>query len=121
MAGIDYAKLQATVSGLMPKVSQGTVQLVRTARTVDPDKPWTVASETTETYEIQAAVTRVHSRYINGTTIIGTEDQVTFSMPEVEPARTDAFVIDGRKRAIKDLRPIPGAGTPVAYVAIVEA
>ena len=42
---------------------------------------------------------------------------VTFAVPAVEPQMSDVLVIDGAEHFMKDLRPLPVAGTPVAFVA----
>lgn len=47
------------------------------------------------------------------------EIEVTFAVPAIEPQMADVLVIDGAEHVMKDLRPIPAAGTAVAYVAFV--
>lgn len=118
MAGIDYAKLQAKVSKVMPKVKQGSVQLKRvTTAAPDPSTPWIPGAETVATYPIKATVRRMHQRYENGVLIVETGDMVTFAVPAVTPLMTDKLVIDGVERSITNLTPIPAAGTPVAWKA----
>lgn len=117
-AGIDYAKLQAKVSKVMPKVAQGVVQLKRvTTAAPNPATPWIPGAETTATYPLDAVVKRLHQRYENGVLIVETGDMVMFNVPPVVPAITDKLVIDGVERVITNLTPIPPAGTVVAYKA----
>lgn len=119
MAGIDYAKLQAKVSKVMPKVKQGVVSLKRVTTTPGAN-PWDPPVEGTPVlYELAAAVRRVAQKYVDGTLIVATDNQVTFAVPEVTPVMTDALIIDGAEHAMKDLRPIPAAGTPAAFIAFI--
>lgn len=117
MAGIDYAKLQAKVSKVMPKVKQGSIQLKRVTTTPGPN-PWDPPVEGTPSiYELDAVVKRLHQRYENGVLIVETGDMVTFAVPEIAPSITDKLVIDGVERVITNLTPIPPAGTVVAWKA----
>lgn len=117
MAGIDYAKLQAKVSKVMPKVKQGSVQLKRVTTTPGVN-PWDPPVEGTPVlYELDAVAKRMHQRYENGALIVETGDMVTFAVPEVVPVLTDKLVIDGVERSITNLTPIPAAGTPAAWKA----
>ena len=64
---------------------------------------------------------RVSTKYVNGMLIIASDNQVTFAVPATVPLMTDTLVVDGRAHAMKDLRPLPGVGTVVAYVGFVAA
>jgi uncharacterized membrane protein len=102
-------------------LGQGTVELKReTPGTVDPAQPWVAVDPTTVFYPLDAAVRRVSQKYVDGSLIVATDNQVTFAVPEIVPAMTDTLIIDGVELAIKDLRPIPPAGTVVAYIAFVS-
>jgi hypothetical protein len=46
---------------------------------------------------------------------------VTFAVPAAVPLLSDTLSIDGKDHAMKDLRPLPGAGTVAAYIAFVAA
>lgn len=99
-------------------LGQGTVLLKRETRGVpDPEAPWEPVEPTVETWPLKAAVKRLHQRYENGVLIVETGDMVTFAVPEVKPEITDILIIDGAERAIKNLTPLPAAGTPVAWKA----
>ncbi|TPK14164.1 hypothetical protein [Mesorhizobium sp. B2-5-11] len=101
-------------------LGQGTVQLKReTPGVVDPDQPWVPVEPTVTTWPLDAAVRRVSQKYVDGTLIVATDNQVTFAVPAVMPVMTDLLVLDGAELAMKDLRPIPPAGTVVAYIAFV--
>ncbi|MER9188303.1 hypothetical protein [Mesorhizobium australicum] len=113
----DMAKM---ATELLTEFGQGSVQLKReTPGVVDPDQPWVPVEPMMAFYPLDAVVRRVSQKYVDGTLIVSTDNQVTFAVPEVVPALTDTLIIDGVELAMKDLRPIPPAGTPVAYLAFV--
>ena len=121
MAGFDYGRMQATATRLLGRFQQGVVTMSQVVPgVVDPDQPWTPAEPTITTHALLATVRRVEQKYVDGTLIVGTEDQITFAVPSVEPEMGFLFSIDGNACVLKDLRRIPAAGTPVAYIAFVE-
>lgn len=101
-------------------LGQGDVHLKRVTTTPGPNE-WDPPTETVATWELVAAVRRVSTKYVDGTLIVASDNQVTFAVPATVPLMTDHLVIDGREQAMKDLRPLPGAGTVVAYVGFVAA
>jgi hypothetical protein len=122
-AGIDYTHLQGRAAAILGRAAQGSVQLVRAIDTgvpVSVGEPWRGNVVETETVALAATVSRVAQRYVNGTTIQATDDQITFAVPGFEPGMRDTFVVDGVTRTLVDLRRIPAAGVAVAYVAIVR-
>lgn len=117
-----YEDMQGVATDLLTEFAQGQVTITRvTPGTPDPDAPWVPVEPTTETVTLAAAVKRVEQRFVNGTTVVGTEDQAMFAVPGFEPDMACEFTVDGRRRILKDLIRIPAAGTPVAYIAIVAA
>lgn len=133
-----YDELRGVADELLGEFKQGSVQLKRVTTTPGPNE-WDPPTETVETWELSAAVQRVHQRYENGTLIVATGDIVTFavaakvvernSLP-VDPPEpvsltaieiTDNLVIDGRTSAITNPRKLPGAGTVVAWKAFCAA
>lgn len=120
MTGFDYDRMQGTATRLMKRFKQGVVSLKRTTPgEPDPATPWIPGVPTVTTYPLDATVRRVEQKYVDGTLIVATDNQVTFAVPAVEPAMTDVLVIDGSEHVMKDLRPLPAAGTAVAYIAFV--
>lgn len=99
-------------------LGQGVVQFLRLHVAPGPDQ-WTPGEPWRELMTLSAVVRRVEQKYVDGTLIVGTEDQVTFAVPSVEPVMTDKIIIDGTERVLVDIRRIPAAGTPVAYIAFV--
>ena len=124
MAGFDYARMQGTATRLLDRFAQGVVTITHVVPAEpDPDAPWADPGEPTETTEtLRATVRRVEQRYIDGSLIVGTEDQITFAVPSgFVPGMMDRFSIDGRATTLVDIRPLPSAGTPVAYIAFVKS
>lgn len=119
MAGF-YDEMRGVADELLGEFKQGSVQLKRVTTTPGPNE-WDPPTETVETWELSAAVRRVSTKYVDGTLILASDNQVTFAVPATVPLMTDTLVIDGRPQTMKDLRPLPGAGTVVAYVGFVAA
>ena len=64
---------------------------------------------------------RLNERYDNGVLVRQSGDLVTFAPPEsMTPNLSYFIVLNGSERKIVDLRPIPAAGTPLAWKAFVE-
>lgn len=116
---MDYAGLQRRVKGTMSRVKQGVVKLIPVDNSPEPTKPWNKGGTDGAPVTLDAAVRAVDQKYIDGTLIIATDSQVTFSVPSVEPKMSDKLEIDGKTYAMKRLLRIPSAGTPVAYIAFV--
>lgn len=115
-----YDEMQAVASGLLAEFKQGAVTLVRVVPGVpDPATPWLPGAPTETTYVLDATVARVAEKYVDGALILSTDNQVIFAAPAIEPELSDRLVIDGTVHTMKDIRPIPAAGTPVAYIAFV--
>lgn len=130
---VDYAAIAAEVAGALGEVSQGNVVLKRVTVTPPPNE-WTAGAEVETLISVSATVKRLHQRYEGGVLIVETGDMVTLpttglmtkdagaavSPPQqvaVTPLITDLITIDGAGRAITNLTPIPGAGTPVMWKA----
>jgi hypothetical protein len=117
-----YDEMRGVADELLGEFAQGTCTLKRvTTAAPNPETPWIPGEETVTTYPLAAAVRRVSQKYVDGTLIVATDNQVTFAVPAIVPAMSDILVIDGAEHAMKDLRPIPGAGVVVAYIAFIAA
>lgn len=115
-----YDEMQEFASEMLGEFKQGVVAISRTVTApADPSTPWIPGAPTTTVYPLDAVVRRVSQKYVDGTLIVATDNQITFAVPVVVPAMTDMLIIDGAELVMKDLRPIPPAGTPVAYIAFV--
>ena len=116
-----YDEMRGVADELLGEFAQGTVTLTKvTPGTPDPAQPWVPTEPTTETATLAATVRRVEQKYVDGTLIVGTEDQLMFAVPAFVPDMACELSVDGRARVMKDLRPIPAAGTTVAYLAFVS-
>lgn len=116
MAGMVHELLLPDAEG---GLGQGTVVLTRVSTTAGPND-WTPGAETLTTYTLDAVVRRVETKYVDGTLIVATDNQITFAVPAIVPRMADRLTIDGKNYVMKDLRPIPAAGVPVAYIAFVK-
>jgi len=130
---VDYAAIAAEVAGALEEVNQGAVVLKRVTAAPGPND-WTPGAAVETLITVSATVKRLHQRYEGGVLIVETGDMVTLpttglmtkdagaavSPPQqvaVTPLITDLITIDGAARAITNLTPIPGAGTPVMWKA----
>ncbi len=117
-----YDEMRDVATDLLGEFKQGAVSLKRiTKADPDPSTPWIPGAETVMTYALDATVRRVAQKYVDGTLIVATDNQVTFAVPAVVPVLVDRLIIDGAEHVMKDLRPLPAAGTPAAYIAFIAA
>lgn len=118
-----YGRMQGTASRLLHRFKQGTVTLTRLTDTetpIDADAPWLGFTKTSATYTLDAVVSAVEDKFVDGTTILATDRMVTAAAFEVEPAPGDTLSIDGKVvTVIKQMR-IPAAGVVVAHKFIVR-
>lgn len=116
-----YDDIQAVATEVLAEFAQGVCTLTRTTigEPADPDEPFEPGASSTTVYTLDATVRRVEQRYVDGSLIVATDDQVTFAVPEITPRMSDKITIDGVVRTLKMLKPKPASGTPVAYIAIV--
>lgn len=119
-----YSDMDAMVQELLLPdaqggLGQGTILLRRVIPGVpNPAQPWVPVAPTVTDTVLKGAAKRLHQRYEGGALVVETGDMVTFAVPAVTPTlATDKMVIDGVERVITNLKPIPSAGTPVAYQA----
>ncbi|RWO18336.1 hypothetical protein [Mesorhizobium sp.] len=111
---------QEFASEMLGEFKQGVVMLTRKVTAPpDPSTPWIPGEPVTTVYPLDAVMRRVSQKYVDGTLTVATDNQITFAVPSIVPAMTDTLVIDSVELVMKDLRPIPPAGTPVAYIAFV--
>lgn len=77
-------------------LGQGAVLLKRVT-TADPENEWEEPVETVQTWLLRAVVRRVSTKYVDGTLILATVNQVTFAVPAVVQAMMDLMTIDGKE------------------------
>lgn len=117
-----YDEMADIATELLGEFQQGSVQLVRSVSAPsDPSTPWQPGDPTLATYDLAAAVRGVSQRYVDGTTILSSDQQVTCAVPPVTPdMTTDTLLIDGIAVTVLKNMPIPASGTPVAYLFVVR-
>ena len=123
MAGFDYSRMQGTASRLMQRFKLGTIVLTRPGTETPGPNPWDppVVGDPVE-YEIDGVAKGVSAEFVDGTTILATDLQITCSVPPVVPSmETDTLTVDGRSMTLLRIDQIPAAGTPVAYRLFVRA
>ena len=109
---MDYARLKTTADKLLDGASQGTVEIGTTSVTpgataIDPPNVAT-------TWEAFDAVVRgVSSKYVDGQTILAT-DQMSIMQADAPAAVGKLCRVDGVARNIIRVDNIPGAGVVVA-------
>lgn len=114
-----YDEMQDMASEMLAEFEQGTVTLTREEVIGPGPNPWDPPVTAPVRHALDATVRRMAQKHVDGTLIVATDNQVTFAVPAIVPAMTDTLTIDGVVQVMKDLRPIPAARTPVAYIAFV--
>lgn len=107
--------MQDTASEFLGEFAQGD-GLLHPRHRWDLSNEWTRARPVT-TWALHATVRRLHQRYEGGVLVVETGEMVTFAVPAIVRELTDTLVIDGVKRAITNLTPVPAAGDPVMWKA----
>lgn len=121
MSGFDYSRMAGTATRLMERFQQGAVVLTR-AETEEPDPatPWEPGAATETTFALKATVKGVSDQYVDGTTILATDLEVTCAVFGAAPLPSDKLTIDGRPVTVVRVMTVPAAGTPVAHKFIVR-
>ena len=117
MAGF-YDDMQSIARDVIGQFAQGSITyVVVTPGTGAADDP---GAPTETSYSINAVVRGVSFKYVNDTTIVRSDLQLTMPVVAGEPAPTMAgFIKIGSTRyKIVEIRTIPPAGTAVAHVVI---
>lgn len=122
MAGFDYGRMQKTASRLMVRFKQGTVTITRlTPGTPDPDTPWLPVTSDPVVYTLDATVKGVSQEFIDGTTILATDLEITAAVFGADPAPPDVVAIDSEAVVVLKTLRLPAAGTVVAWKFIVRS
>ena len=122
MAGFDYGRMQATASRLLDRFAQGTITLTRVTPGVpDPDEPWNPPAPTTGVYTLDATAKGVSKEFVDGTTIVASDLEITAAVFGAEPGMGDTLAIDGKAVTLLRILPLPAAGTVVAWKFVVRS
>jgi len=115
-----YTNLTATTSRLLAKYGQGTVEIGSPA-TVAGDDPWDAPTTTTEWTTINAAVSGVSQKYVDGVNIVVSDREVLTQVSvSFDAAAGDKIRIDGHVVAVLAVHDVPAAGNPVVTRFIVR-
>lgn len=114
-----YTDMQTVATELLGEFSQGTVYYVAPGtKTGDDWNPTEAAG--TETL-IDAVISGVNPRYINGTTIHETDLVAVIGAESVTPSMAGKIKVDGKLHQIVMIEPLPAAGTVCAYRVFIRA
>jgi hypothetical protein len=114
-----YEEMQGVASDLLGEFRQGVVILTKTVTAPGPND-WTPGTETSTDYPLDAVVRAVEDKYVDGTTVLTTDRQVTCSVLAVEIEPGDRLAIDGKAVTLVKVMRIPAAGMAVAWKMIVR-
>lgn len=121
MAGF-YDDMAAVTTSVLSEFKQGVVVLTKTTPgTPDPETPWIPGTPTETEYTLSATVASVADEFVDGTTILATDDMVTAAPFGAEPGPGDTMTIDGNAVTIIRQMRIPKAGTVVAWKWVVRS
>lgn len=115
----DYGRIRAKAERLFTRFAQGNIVLSRTTATPG-EKRWDDPVETTQTEPLRGAVEGVAEKFVDGTTVLATDLQVTCAPPAMGIQTGDTLTIDSKPVTIISPRAEPAAGPPAAYVLIVR-
>lgn len=114
-----YGKMQGVATRLLTRFNQGVLTLAK-ATTAPSDDPWTPGAPTTITYTLQATAKGVSKEFIDGTTIVATDIEITAAAFGAEPDPADVLAIDGKAVTLLRVIRVPAAGTLVAWKFVVR-
>lgn len=117
-----YEEMAGVASEVLAEFAQGSVLLVRTTTTPDEGAPWEPGQVSTQTFTLNAVVSGVPQKFIDGSLVVSSDLMVTAAVhAEVVPAMGDTITIDGGvAKAIKRIQAEPAAGTVCAYMIFIE-
>lgn len=119
-----YADLRGLVTNTMATWKSGAVTLTRTTNAApDADTPWIPGAPTETVYDLDAVVRGVSAEYVDGTVIVAS-DLMVVAAPiarlagtpvTIVPAMGDTLQIDGKTKAIKQIKPAPASGDAAIF------
>lgn len=115
-----YNRLTATATGLLSKYKTGTVEIGRPITTAGAN-PWDAPTTATSWTEIDAVVTGVSQKYVDGSSVVMSDRIVITQSPaSFDPEAGDRLRVDGSVVAVLSVMPILAAGDAVAVRFIVR-
>lgn len=121
MAGFDYGRMQNTASRLLRRFKQGTVTFTMPGTTTPGANPWDppIVNDPV-THPLDATVKGVSAEFVDGTTILATDLELTVAVFGAALAPPDQFAIDGQVVTVIKAMQIPAAGIPLVWRFIVR-
>ena len=111
--------MQAVASQLLGQFKQGTIVYFHPGETTGPE--WSPTADPDTPHTLDATAKGVSQEYVDGTSVIMTDIEVTASVFGVKPTLSGGMSIDGRLMQIIRVWQVPAAGTPAAWKMIVRA
>jgi hypothetical protein len=113
-----YDRMRGTAGRLLEKYNQGVVE-IGVSTTVAGANEWDPPTVTTTWTRIDAVVSGVSQKYVDGTTVLASDRQV-LCQGVVDMENNDMIRIDGDVVSVVRIINYKGAGEPVASVFIVR-
>jgi len=119
MAKFNYGKMQATASRLLAKYAQGVITYTPPPTT--GGDPWNPTQTPSTPITIDATAQGVSAEYVDGTTVLATDLQITSAVFSQAPSMAGKITADGKVLQMIRIIPLPAAGVTVAWRVIVRA
>lgn len=113
-----YDRMRDTAARLLEKYKQGTVE-IGVATVTEGTNEWDAPSVETQWEEIDAVVSGVSQKYVDGTNVLASYRQV-LCQGTINLDNNDMIRIDGDVVSVVRIMDIPAAGEPVATRFIVR-
>lgn len=115
-----YEEMQDVADELLAEFGQGSVAVVPAAASIaDPNRPWDKTLTPGTPVPVDATVSKVDRKFINGTTIVENMDMVILP-GATAVTEQDKLSVDGKLRKIVKVFPVPAAGVPAVLKAVLE-
>lgn len=119
MSKFNYGKMQSTASRLLSKFAQGVITYTPPP-TIGGD-PWNPTQTPSQPITINATAQGVAAEYVDGTTVLATDLQITSAVFGQEPSMAGKITVDGKMLQMIRVIPLPAAGEVIAWRCIVRA
>ena len=111
--------MQGVASQLLRQFKQGTIIYNQPGEVTGPEWNPTVGEDMPHT--LDATANGVSQQYIDGTSVLATDKEVTAAVFGVVPSTSGTLTIDGQTLQIVRVWQVPAAGTPAAWKIIARA
>lgn len=111
-----YSEMQGVASDLLREFKQGVIAYVAVTKGSGPaDNP---GAPTEKAYTLDAVARGVAFKYIDGTNVVASDQQMTMPGKGVAPDMKGFVTVDGVRHKIVRIIRKPSAGTPIAWTVI---